>query len=116
MINICNDGRIDILSLTSEELEEKLKILAEKIKEYRNDEDALRDALLIAKKQAISIENDAKAEAERILKEAKEKAEKIVKDAKDDAAKKKEQSDKDVAAAKEKAKAEAEAAAKEAQK
>lgn len=88
----------------NEELEEKLKILAEKIKEYRNDEDALRDALLIAKKQAISIENDAKAEAERILKEAKEKAEKIVKDAKDDAAKKKEQSDKDVAAAKEKAK------------
>ena len=54
----------------NEELEEKLKILAEKIKEYRNDEDALRDALLIAKKQAISIENDAKAEAERILKEA----------------------------------------------
>ena len=88
----------------NEELEEKLKILAEKIKEYRNDEDALRDALLIAKKQAISIENDAKAEAERILKEAKEKAEKIVKDAKDDAAKRKEQSDKDVAAAREKAK------------
>ncbi|MBQ8931508.1 MAG: DivIVA domain-containing protein [Ruminiclostridium sp.] len=88
----------------NEELEEKLKILAEKIKEYRNDEDALRDALLIAKKQAIAVENEAKAEAEKIIKEAKEKAEKIVKDATEDAAKEKEQSDKDVAAAKEKAK------------
>ena len=88
----------------NEELEEKLKILAEKIKEYRKDEDALRDALLIAKKQAIAVENEAKAEAEKILKEAKEKAEKIVKDANDTAAKKKEQSDKEVAAAQEKAK------------
>ena len=100
------DVSVEFLGLQNEneELEKKLEILAEKIKEYRNDEDALRDALLIAKKQGIAVVNDAKAEAEKLLKEAKEKAEKIIKDANEDAAKKKEQSDKDVAAAKEKAK------------
>ena len=100
------DVSVEFLGLQNEneELEKKLEILAEKIKEYRNDEDALRDALLIAKKQGIAVVNEAKAEAEKLLKEAKEKAEKIIKDANDDAAKKKEQSDKDVAAAQEKAK------------
>ncbi len=100
------DVSVEYLGLQNEneELEKKLEILAEKIKEYRNDEDALRDALLIAKRQAIAIENEAKEEAEKLLKEAKEKAEKLINNAKEDAAKKKEQSDKDVAAAQEKAK------------
>ena len=38
----------------NEELEKKLEVLAEKIREYRKDEDALRDALLIAKKAGYS--------------------------------------------------------------
>ena len=65
----------------NEELEKKLEVLAEKIREYRKDEDALRDALLIAKKQGIAVVNEAKEDAEKIRKDAQEKAEKTIKDA-----------------------------------
>ena len=78
----------------NEELEKKLEVLAEKIREYRKDEDALRDALLIAKKQGIAVVNEAKEDAEKIRKEAKEKADKTIKDADALAAKKKEISEK----------------------
>ena len=77
----------------NEELEKKLEVLAEKIREYRKDEDALRDALLIAKKQGIAVVN-----------EAKEKADKTIKDADALAAKKKEISEKNLADANAKAK------------
>lgn len=88
----------------NEELEKKLEVLAEKIREYRKDEDALRDALLIAKKQGIAVVNEAKEEAEKINKEAKEKADKTIKDADTLAAKKKEIAEKNLADANEKAK------------
>ena len=77
----------------NEELEKKLEVLAEKIREYRKDEDALRDALLIAKKQGIAVVNDAQ-----------EKAEKTIKDADALAAKKKELGEKNLAEANAKAK------------
>ena len=88
----------------NEELEKKLEVLAEKIREYRKDEDALRDALLIAKKQGIAVVNEAKEDAEKIRKEAKEKADKTIKDADALAAKKKEISEKNLADANAKAK------------
>lgn len=88
----------------NEELEKKLEVLAEKIREYRKDEDALRDALLIAKKQGIAVVNEAKEEAEKINKEAKEKADKTIKDADALAAKKKEIAEKNLADANAKAK------------
>ena len=88
----------------NEELEKKLEVLAEKIREYRKDEDALRDALLIAKKQGIAVVNEAKEDAEKIRKEAKEKADKTIKDADALAAKKKEISEKNLAEANSKAK------------
>ena len=88
----------------NEELEKKLEVLAEKIREYRKDEDALRDALLIAKKQGIAVVNEAKEEAEKINKEAKEKADKTIKDADTLAAKKKEIAEKNLADANAKAK------------
>lgn len=88
----------------NEELEKKLEVLAEKIREYRKDEDALRDALLIAKKQGIAVVNEAKEEAEKINKEAKEKADKTIKDADTLAAKKKEIAEKNLAEANAKAK------------
>ena len=40
----------------NEELEKKLEVHAEKIREYRKDEDALRHALLNAKKQEKAVE------------------------------------------------------------
>lgn len=88
----------------NEELEKKLEVLAEKIREYRKDEDALRDALLIAKKQGIAVVNEAKEDAEKIRAEAKEKADKTIKDTDALAAKKKEIAEKNLADANAKAK------------
>ena len=101
------DVSVEYLNLQNEneELEKKLEILADKIKEYRKDEDALREALLIAKKQGIAVVNEAKEDAERIVKEAKEKAEKILREASEEGSKRKAQTNKDIAAAQEKAKA-----------
>ena len=61
----------------NEELEKKLEVLAEKIREYRKDEDALRDALLIAKKQGIAVVNEAKEDAEKIRKDAQERLKRL---------------------------------------
>lgn len=74
------------------ELERKLEVLADKIREYRDDEDALKDALLLAQKQGNQIVSDSKSAAEKLrketqeavdkqLKEAQEKADKLTKDA-----------------------------------
>lgn len=74
------------------ELERKLEVLADKIREYRDDEDALKDALLLAQKQGNQIINESKTAAEKLrnetqeavdkqLKEAQEKADKITSDA-----------------------------------
>ena len=74
------------------ELERKLEVLADKIREYRDDEDALKDALLLAQKQGNQIVNESKAAAEKLreetkaavekqLKEAQEKANKVTSDA-----------------------------------
>ena len=99
-IKFLTDSASDI----TEELEKKLEVLAEKIREYRKDEDALRDALLIAKKQGIAVVNEAKEDAEKIRKDAQEKAEKTIKDADALAAKKKELGEKNLAEANAKAK------------
>ncbi len=63
------------------ELERKLEVLADKIREYRSDEDALKDALLIAQKQANQITSEAKAAAEKLQKETDEKIAKQLKEA-----------------------------------
>lgn len=76
------------------ELERKLEVLADKIREYRDDEEALKDALLLAQKQGNAIVSESKASAEKLKKEtneavtkqlaeAKEKSEKMIKDAED---------------------------------
>lgn len=76
------------------ELERKLEVLADKIREYRDDEDALKDALLMAQKQGNQIIAESKTAADKLKKEtdeevakqlaeAKEKTEKMRKDADD---------------------------------
>ena len=57
------------------ELERKLEVLADKIREYR-DEDALKDALLLAQKQGNQIVNESKAAAEKLRKETQEAVDK----------------------------------------
>ena len=51
-------------------LKSKMKILANKVEEYRSTEDAMRLALVSAQQLATQIENDARAKAEAILADA----------------------------------------------
>ena len=53
-------------------LKAKLKILAEKVEEYRATEDAMRSTLLTAQKMAAKLVQEAQTEKENMLKEAKE--------------------------------------------
>ena len=53
-------------------LKAKLKLLAEKVEEYRATEDAMRSTLLTAQKMAAKLVQEAQAEKENLLKEARE--------------------------------------------
>ena len=53
-------------------LKAKLKILAEKVEEYRATEDAMRSTLLTAQKMAAKLVQEAQTEKENLLKEANE--------------------------------------------
>lgn len=64
------------------ELERKLEVLADKIREYRDDEDALKDALLLAQKQGNAIVAESRAAADKLRKETDEAVAKQLADAK----------------------------------
>ena len=66
------------------ETEKKLVVLANKIEEYRNEEDSLRQALLGAQKLGDSILKEAKNRAEIMMRDATIKSENIVKNVKED--------------------------------
>ena len=66
------------------EAEKKLVVLANKIEEYRNEEDSLRQALLGAQKLGDSILKEAKNRAEIIMRDATIKSENIVKNVKEE--------------------------------
>ncbi len=70
------------LQKDNEELKRKLEVLADKVREYRDDEDALKDAFLNAQKQGNAIVADAKATAEKLTKETNEAVEKQLSEAK----------------------------------
>jgi len=85
------------LQRTNAELEKKLEVLADKIREYREDEDALKDALLGAQKQGRLVVDEAKEKAEGILRDAKNKADEMIRDAEEVVAQKKEEGEKAIA-------------------
>lgn len=66
----------------NQELEQKLKVLADKLTEYRADEESLRTALLGAQKLGDSVIRESKTKAEIVLRDANIKAETIVGNAK----------------------------------
>lgn len=70
------------LQKENEELQSKLEVLADKIREYREEEDALKDALLVAQKQGNAIVAESKASAEKLTKETAEAVAKQLSDAK----------------------------------
>ena len=55
-------------------LKAKLKVLAEKVEEYRATEDAMRSTLLAAQKMAANMVEEAKAEKEQVLAKARAEA------------------------------------------
>mgnify|MGYP002733160998 FL=1 len=56
-------------------LKAKLKVLAEKVEEYRSTEEAMRQALLTAQKMASKLVQEAQAEKDQMLADAKAEAE-----------------------------------------
>lgn len=57
-----------------EDSNRKIQILADKVREYMKDEEALKDALLGAQKQGHQVVAEANEKAEKILEKAKEEA------------------------------------------
>lgn len=56
-------------------LKNKLRVLVDKVEEYRSTEDAMRMALLSAKKTARELEEEAQSKSEKLLAEAEASAE-----------------------------------------
>lgn len=63
------------------ELLKKIGLLADKVEEYKSDEDNIREALLTAQRMANKIISDAKTDAEKRLSDASQKAQQITNDA-----------------------------------
>lgn len=62
-------------------LKTKLKILAEKVEEYRATEDTMRSMLLAAQKMAASMTEEAKEKGEKTLADARQESERLLTDA-----------------------------------
>lgn len=69
------------LKKENEDLEKKLQVCADKIREYREDEDALKDALLGAQKTGNAIIAESKEKAANIVKEAEDKRDEMMNNA-----------------------------------
>lgn len=78
-----NDVSMEASQLLKEkdELEKKLVVLADKIREYREDEDALKEALLGAQKQGNAVIASAKEKSAEMIQEAQEKCDGMIADA-----------------------------------
>ena len=61
-------------------LKNKMKVLVDKIEEYRTTEDTMRQTLLSAQKLAAEIEAEARGKAEAVLADAKREAERITRE------------------------------------
>ena len=61
-----------------EETEKKIAVLVESVREYKKDEDALKDALIGAQKQGRAVIAEAQEQADKIIAEARVKAEEII--------------------------------------
>ena len=68
------EAELDEMERERNEANGKIQILADKVREYMKDEDALKDALLGAQKQGHQVLNEANEKAEQIIAEAQAKA------------------------------------------
>ncbi len=76
-------GQVSQLTAAKEEADQKLYILAQKIEEYRKEEDTLKTALLNAQRMGENIIREARQKAESILREANIKAEDLTRSSKE---------------------------------
>ncbi len=86
------DTFLDLCAETVEELtrinaenEQKMQVLAEKVVEYRNQEESIGNALLNAQKSSEAVLADARKQADDILAEARQQADEILADSKEKA-------------------------------
>ena len=64
------EAELDEMERERAEANNKIQILADKVREYMKDEDALKDALLGAQKQGHAVINEAQAKADELEDEA----------------------------------------------
>lgn len=75
------ESEIAELDSEREEANNKIQILADKVREYMKDEEALKDALLGAQKQGHQVIAEANEKADKIVAEAQAKAEALIDEA-----------------------------------
>lgn len=75
-------SQMEALSAEKEELEKKVYVLAEKVAEYRKDEDNLKTALINAQRLGEQVIQEARQKAEKLLRDAGQKAERAAEEAK----------------------------------
>lgn len=71
------EAELDEMERDRIEANNKIQILADKVREYMKDEDALKDALLGAQKQGHQVIDEANEKAKQILAEAQAKADQL---------------------------------------
>ncbi len=75
------EAELDEMERERAESNNKIQILADKVREYMKDEDALKDALLGAQKQGHQVIADAREKADAIIAEAQAKADELIDEA-----------------------------------
>jgi cell division initiation protein len=101
------------LQSENRDLEKKLEVLADKVREYRDDEDAIKEAMLGAQKQGNATIAEAKERAKNIIEEAQNKSDTMLAEARDESARLRDEADLNLKNANDEAKrVENEAAAK----
>ncbi|WP_049963001.1 DivIVA domain-containing protein [Ruminococcus sp. HUN007] len=68
----------------NEDINAKLQVLADKVREYRKDEEAVKDALLIAQKEGHRVVSEAQERADELLRNAKLESDRMVNEATSD--------------------------------
>lgn len=75
------EAELDEMERERAESNNKIQILADKVREYMKDEDALKDALLGAQKQGHQVIAEAREKADEIIAEAQAKADELINEA-----------------------------------
>lgn len=76
---------VDSVNKEKAVLEKKIQILADRINEYRKDEESMKEALLGAQRLGNTVVSEAKEKAEKLLADAQEKADKMLSEAEKEA-------------------------------